>query len=343
VLDSPWLGAVAFLVLLVALVLYALLGGADYGAGLWDLLASGPRKREQRALIEQAIGPIWEANHVWLVLVVVVLFTGFPATFAAIGSGLFAPLVLLLIGIVLRGTAFTFRAYDSRHDAVQRRWGRLFSAASVLAPLMLGDVVGALASGRVLGPASPAWLDPFPLLVGAYTIALFAFVSAAYLAVEARGELSEDFRLRALWAGAAVGALALAAFIASGTGAPLVREGLTSRPWSWPLQLAIAAVAVTAFASLWTRRLRLARAAVAVQVALIVAGWAVSQYPYLVVPTLTLDAASAPRQVQVLLLAALAVGGAALVPALYLLFRVFKGERPFAVVDRDRAMVDKSK
>lgn len=321
--------------LCAALILYALFGGADYGGGIWDLSASGPRKAEQRSLIEHAIGPIWEANHVWLVLVVVMLFTAFPPAFAAIASGLFTPLVLLLIGIVLRGAAFTFRTYETGGDRAQRRWGRIFSASSVLAPLMLGDMVGSLASGHIAGPASPAWLEPFPLAVGAFTAALFAFLSATYLAVEAAGPLHEDFRKRGLVAGVVVGALALATFLLSSEGAPLVQQGLTARPWSWPLQIATALSAVLAFAALALRRFRQARFAAAAQVALIVIGWAGSQYPYLVVPEWTLESASAPAAVQKLLLAALGAGALLLFPSLYLLFRVFKGERPLALIDRE--------
>ena len=311
-------------VLLAALVFYALLGGADYGGGIWDLFASGPRKDEQRRLIDEAIGPVWEANHVWLILVVVVLFTGFPPAFAAIASGLFAPLVLLLMGIVMRGSAFTFRAYDDRGDAFQRRWGRVFSMSSILAPLTLGDVVGSLASGRVDGPASRAWLDPFPLAVGLFTAVLFAFLAATYLAFEARGELQDDFRKRALLAGVVVGLLAMGVYLLAGTGAPLVHQGLTRRPWSWPLQIATAIAAVTAFAALWQRGYGLARVAAAAQVALILVGWAASQYPYLVVPSLTLETASAPPETQILLLKAVACGAVLLFPCLYLLFRVFK-------------------
>src|SRR3954466_15063461 len=118
-------------VMVVALVIYVLLGGADFGGGVWDLLASGPRRKEQRALIEKAIGPIWEANHVWLILVVVLLFATFPGAFAAISIAFHVPLVLFLLGVVLRGSAFAFRAYDSRGDVAQRRWGLIFSLASV--------------------------------------------------------------------------------------------------------------------------------------------------------------------------------------------------------------------
>jgi len=334
VTPADLLGAV----ILVALVAYALLGGADFGAGIWDLLASGPRRREQRTAIEHAIGPIWEANHVWLILVVVVLFTAFPVAFAAISIALFAPLVLLLVGIVLRGAAFTFRTYD-RADGGQR-WGLLFSASSVLAPVMLGVVVGALASGRLHAGEGEARSDAlaalsaFTIGTGAFTCALFAFLAAAYLAVELEGELREDFRKRAIASGLAVFAGAACVAALSWQDAPLVFRGLTARPFSLPLHLATGACAVMAFWALSRRRYRLARLAAALQVALIVVGWGASQYPYLVVPEVTLASASAPRATQVLLLVALAVGALTLFPSLYLLFRVFKGERPFSVLDR---------
>jgi cytochrome d ubiquinol oxidase subunit II len=324
--------------ILVALVLYALLGGADFGGGIWDLLASGPRRGAQRALVERAIGPIWEANHVWLILVVVVLFTGFPRAFAAISIALFVPLVLLLLGIVFRGAAFTFRAYVGAPDRVQGRWGLVFSASSALAPLVLGVAVGALASGRLAGAsggAAPlAWLAPFPLSIGLFAAALFAYLAAAYLAVEAEGPLREDFRVRAIGAGVAVFLCALLSGALSAREAPVVFDGLTRRPWSLPFHLATGAAAVAAFALLLRGLVRAARAAAAVQVALVVVGWGASQYPYLVVPELTLASASAPRGVQVALLWALAAGAVTLFPSLYVLFRVFKGERPFSVVDR---------
>jgi cytochrome bd ubiquinol oxidase subunit II len=328
-------------VILVALVAYALLAGADFGGGIWDLLAAGPRREPQRRLIEHAIGPIWEANHVWLILAVVVLFSGFPAAFAAVSTTLFAPLVLLLIGIVLRGAAFTFRTYDDRGDRIQRRWGAVFSGASVLAPLLLGVAVGALASGRLRVGAGGvprstqlAAFSPFPVAVGLFACALFAFLAATYLTVEAEGELREDFRRRAIAAGVAVFATAALSLALSASAAPRVFAGLTSRGWSVALQLATAAAALGAFAALLARRPRLARLCAAAQVTLIVLGWGAAQYPYVVVPDVTLAAASGPRSTQVALLVALAVGALTLFPSLYLLFRIFKGERPFSVVDR---------
>jgi len=313
-------------VMIGALVFYALFAGADYGGGVWDILAGGARAKKQRAHIENAIGPIWEANHVWLILVVVVLFTGFPPAFGALATRMFVPVHVLLIGIVLRGAAFTFRHYDSREDRVQRRWGLVFSTSSVIAPIMLGIVVGCVSSSR-------HWRSAFPFAVGLFAVALFSFIAAAYLAAEAEGELREDFRRRALGAGAAVGALALVVFALSWTEAPLIRRGLTERPWSWPLHAATGAAAVLAFWALWVRRHRLARAAAAAQVALIVLGWGASQYPFLIVPDVTLSNASAPRATQVMLLWALAAGSVLLFPSLYFLFRIFKGERAFAILE----------
>lgn len=319
-------------VMLVALVLYALLGGADFGGGVWDLLASGPRRAAQRALIEKAIGPIWEANHVWLILVVVILFGAFPAAYAAISVALHVPLTLFLVGVVFRGSAFTFRAYDSKHDRQQRRWGLMFSLASVAAPLVLGMIVGAIASGRihvedgvVTSGFFETWLAPFPILVGLFALGLFAFLAATYLAWEAEdAALADDFRKRALAAGVVVGVLALITFAASFEGAPIIRRGLTERPWTWPLHVATAASALATFWVLYKRRLDLARFAAPAQVALILLGWGASQFPYILVPDVTLQSAASNDHTQRLLMIALASGSVVLLPSLWILYRVFK-------------------
>jgi cytochrome bd ubiquinol oxidase subunit II len=328
---------------LVALTAYVLLGGADFGGGVWDLLASGPRKRRQRALVAEAIGPIWEANHVWLIIVVVLLFTCFPAAFARLAITLHIPLSLMLIGIVLRGSAFTFRShYGAGHgeeggDAAgtTARWGRVFAIASAGTPVLLGLCVGALAAGALPVPGRAGfyatfvapWLTPFGLGVGILTLALFAFLAAVYLTVEARDdELREDFRRRAL---GAAGAVFVAAFGALGLallGAPLMGRGLTSAPWAPVLHAATGAAAVTAIWALWRRRYRLARLAAAGQVSLILWGWALAQYPYLIPPDLTIRAAAAPRLTLVLILWALAAGALVLLPSLIYLLRVFKRE-----------------
>lgn len=315
-----------------ALCLYFLFGGADFGGGVWDLLATGQRGSAQRRAIEAAIGPIWEANHVWLILVVVILFTGFPPAFAAISVALHVPLTLFLIGIVLRGSAFAFRSFETVGDRAGRRLGLAFSIASTIAPLLLGMIVGSLVSGRirieggvvVSGFFAP-WLAPFSIAIGVLTLALCAFLAATYLTVEVKEpELREDFRRRALGAGVVVGAAALAAFLLSSEGAPRVRAALAERPLAWVFHVATGATAIVALAALLRRRFRLARGAAAAQTILILLGWAIAQYPYLVVPDLTLETASASARTQRLLLIILVAGLPILVPSLLLMLRVFK-------------------
>jgi cytochrome d ubiquinol oxidase subunit II len=317
------------LALIASLTAYALLGGADYGGGVWDLLASGRSADRQRDTIAHAIGPVWEANHVWLVVAIVILFTGFPRAFAEVSTFLHIPLLLVLLGIVLRGSAFVFRAYgpdDPRHE---RFWGRVFAVASTTTPLFLGVIVGAITEGRL--PRAPEgsfaavfiapWLTPFSLAVGAFALALFAYLAAVYLTLEARDDEERTaFRLRALLSGIAVGVLAALVLVLA---TPDVRSGVIASPWAVPLHVATGMSAIAAFASLWLQRYRFARLAAASQVALILWGWALAQIPYAVRPHLTLLAASAPANVQIALLQVLAVGAIVLFPSLLYLFRVF--------------------
>jgi cytochrome d ubiquinol oxidase subunit II len=325
--------------MMVSLTFYALLGGADFGGGVWDLVAAftkdGNRKRAQRELIAEAIGPVWEANHVWLILVIVLLFTCFPPVFSAISTALHIPLTLMLIGIVLRGSAFTFRSYGLHADDAQRRWGRVFSVASVITPILLGVTVGAISSGRIqikggivtAGFVRP-WLAPFPFAVGLFALALFAFLAAVYLTVEARDEsLREAFRRRALIAAVIVGALALAVFLLSSSGAPEIRRDLSESWWTWPLQIATAIAASGAISLLWVRKFKLARVFAAAQVALILWGWGAAMYPHLVMPQLTIQNAAAPATTLRLLVVALIAGSLLLFPSLYYLFRVFKSNQ----------------
>lgn len=326
--------------MVVSLVFYALLGGADYGGGVWDLFAFGKRAKEQRELVSEAIGPVWEANHVWLILVIVILFTAFPPAFAAIATALHIPLTLLLIGIVLRGTAFTFRTYDSKRDAVQRRWSLVFSIASIITPVLLGITVGAIASGRIRvvnGIVTTgyfnSWLAPFPFAVGFFALALFAFLAAVYLTLETSNqELQEDFRRRAMISGVIVGLLALTVFLLAGTGAPTVRAGISRTPWALALHIFTAVFATGAFYTLWTRKYKLARVFAAGQVTLILLGWALAQYPFLIEPDITITSAAAPPITQQLLIGALAAGALLLFPSYFYLFRVFKSETAFTAL-----------
>ena len=322
------------LIMLVALVIYAWFGGADYGAGVWDLLATGPRAESQREVIAHAIGPVWEANHVWLILVIVLLFTGFPSAFAAIMTGLHVPLSLMLVGIVLRGSAFTFRSYDNTALG-KRRWNRAFAIPSVLTPVLLGMIIGSIASGRLnarprqAGDLFHPWLGPFPVVVGLFTLAIFAYLAAVYLTLETDDrDLREDFRRRALLAALAVGVLAYAVFFLARGQAPLVFRGLYATAWGFPVRIATGALAIVAIVCLWTRHYHLARAAAMVQVALILWGCALAQQPYLVPPALTLANSAAPASTLKFLLVALAAGALILLPSLAYLFRIFKRTFP---------------
>ena len=318
----------------VSLAAYLVMAGADFGGGVWDLFATGSRRKRQRALIADAIGPIWEANHVWLILAVVLLFVCFPPAFARLSVALHIPLTLMLVGIVLRGSAFTFRTYDSQRDDVQRRWGLMFSWASLLTPILLGVSAGTIATGGI--PARPSgsftdayvqpWLQPFPLAVGALALSLCAYLAAVYLTVETDdAELQDDFRLRAFIAGVGVFVTAMAALYIARRHVPLVWQGLTGSPWAPGYQVVVGALALLTFTALWQRRFRLARIAAPVQAVLILAGWALCQYPYLLPPDLTIAAAAAPDVTLELVLAALVLGFIVLVPSLVYLFRVFKG------------------
>jgi cytochrome bd ubiquinol oxidase subunit II len=326
-------------VLLGALVLYALSGGADFGGGMWDVLATGPRARAQREAIEHAIAPIWEANHVWLILVVTVLLTAFPPAFAVGMTALHIPLTAVLLGIVLRGSAFVFRKYDVPDDAVHRRWSTVFGAASVLTPFFLGAAIGGAASGeirvadgRLTTGFLVGWTSPFALACGVFAQILCAFLAAVYLTIDTEHapDLRRDFRRRGLVAGGALTFVAAGVLVLARAGAPTIFHGLTSS-WGYPLLVGAALCGGTALVLMWTERFRAARVAAILEVALIVAGWGLAQYPYLVVPDVTIDGAKAPRSTLVMLAWALAAGAVVLFPAFAYLFWVFKGRaRPRA-------------
>jgi cytochrome d ubiquinol oxidase subunit II len=311
--------------ILIALTGYALLGGADFGGGVWDLLASGPRKDRQRQLIANAIAPVWEANHVWLILAIVLLFTCFPPVFARLAIALHVPFTLVLIGIVLRGSSFMFQSYGGGGR-------RVFALASLLTPVLLGVSIGAIASGAtqvtaetsfVAGYVRP-WLTPFALVVGVFALVCFAFLAAVYLTLEAREEdLQEDFRRRAIVAGAAVVVVAALGLVLSPQ-APVVQRGLLATRWAVILHLVNSIAVVTVFVSLWARRYRIARVAAAAEVSLLLWGWGFSQYPFLLPPDLTIASAAAPRVTLELALMALIIGAIVLFPSLFYLFKVFK-------------------
>ncbi len=321
------------LAILASLVLYALSGGADFGGGVWDLFASGRRAQAQRDAIDRAIGPIWEANHVWLIVVIVLVFTGFPPAFGAIMTTLHVPMTIVLLGIVLRASAFVFRKYDAHSDAVNRRWSSLFGIASLLTPFFLGLCLGALGSGeirvengRVESGFFSGWTRPFALGCGLFAELLFAFLAATYMTVETEREpvLCEIFRRRALGSGLSLVPLAAIVLLFARRGAPTLFAGFTD--WWTPWLLAATVLcAMGALLALQRRRFALARIGAVGQVALIVIGWGLAQYPWLVVPDLTFANTAASPATLRLLAGSLVAGGALLFPSFVYLFHVFKG------------------
>lgn len=307
------------LVALAAIAAYAVFGGADFGGGVWDLLASGPRREAQRNAISDAIGPVWESNHVWLIFAIVAMFTCFPPAFADLATGLNAPLTLGLLGIVLRGSAFVFRNYASDNVALARGWTVVFGATSILAPFFLGDAVGAIATGTY------AWTSPFALAVGAFAVALCAQIAAVFLVRETpRGELRDDFRRRAVRATVAVWVLGLVPALFARGIEPTFFHALTG-PTAL-LAIGAAMLLGVVVMLLVARGLdNLARIAVGAEVLAVLAGWFGAQAPAIVPGRYTLESAAASPAMQQAFLLAAGLGALVLVPSLLLLFAVFKG------------------
>jgi len=322
-------------VILVALIAYVVTGGADFGSGIWELLARGERAEAQKQALRRAIAPIWEAHHVWLIIAVVLLFVGFPRAFAAIMTALHIPLVLMLIGIVLRGAAFAFRSYAAGAVGIETRWARVFAISSAVTPVMLGIVAGAVAAADLpIDPASgfvvtdfvSAWVAWFPLAIGLYLLALCAYLAAMYMTTETDDpRLQEDFRARAIASAIAVGAVALLALVAAFLDAPGLFERLVGEPWSLPFHAVTGAVSLLALGAVWRRRYRIAQGLAIAQTACILTGGGLAVFPYLVRPDLTIWSAAAPDHVLGWVLAVLGAGSVLLVPALGYLYWVFKG------------------
>jgi cytochrome d ubiquinol oxidase subunit II len=313
------------------LCVYAVTGGADFGAGLLSLLASGRRRKEQREAIEHAIAPIWEANHVWLIFVVVVMFAAFPRAFAVLSIAMHVPIALSLVGIVLRGAAVSFHAYGIQQHRARERWAQVFAWSSAITPVFLGMVIGGVASGRVRvegGTVTTGWFagwtTPFAFLTGLLALGLFTLLAAVYLAAETSGALQRDFERRAIACEIVAGALAFAVFWRAKTDAPILFENLSSSSFTWPVQLATAAFAVATLILLLRGRPKLARFTAAAQVALVVVGWGLAMGSHFVLPDISLASAGSHPEVLPALVVALALGSIVLVPSLYYLYRVFK-------------------
>ncbi|HEU4685349.1 MAG TPA: cytochrome d ubiquinol oxidase subunit II, partial [Nitrospira sp.] len=296
VFPLEWLSAAA---LLGALTFYLLFGGADFGAGLWTWCFRGPLAQRQRALVDQAIGPIWEANHVWLIVAVTILFTAFPAAFATLATALHIPLSLMLIGVVLRGTAFAVRTHDvtSRADGSSSTpvvWRRIFAGSSLVTPALLGITIGAVASGGISAPRTSdtfaetfiaPWLAPFPISVGLLTVALVAQLAAVYLLVESReAELKRLFRRRTFAASAAVFFASVVSLLLCESGAPALYQRLTDTAPGVGMVMLTGGLEGATMAALLRRRAGPARAFAAAGAVSFLWGWAVAQFPYLLPP-----------------------------------------------------------
>lgn len=306
----------------VVMGVYAVFGGADFGGGIWDALAFGPRRERQRAAIAHAMGPVWEANHVWLIFVIVLLFSCFPRAYAELSIALFVPLHLALVGVCLRGVAFVFR----KQAPDQKAFGRFFGVASVVTPVLFGMCVGAVSTGHLgVDTETRAWLSPLSIATGVAASTLCAYQSAVFLARATEGDLREDFRLRAIVSGIVVLTGATLTLPLLRASAPDFWIGLTTGPARLVVAFGVVA-AVTSIAALARRAYDLARVASAAQTMAYLFGWAIAQWPYALRPTLTLAHAAAPSSTITFILATLPVGAAVLVPSLVYLFRVFDAE-----------------
>ncbi|MCF6379905.1 cytochrome d ubiquinol oxidase subunit II [Nocardioides KLBMP 9356] len=316
----------------LGVVVYAVLGGADFGSGFFDLTAGGSRRgAELRTLVDHSIGPVWEANHVWLIYVLVIWWTGFPESFAAAMSTLVLPLLLALLGIVLRGASFAFRKYSETLGQA-RLLGVTFAVSSILTPFFLGTVAGAIASGRVpvegVGDRWSSWVNPTSLFGGVIAVGTCAFLAGVFLTADAersgRGRLAGELRTRTLVVGLATGAVVFAALVPILHDAPVLGDGLLGR--AAPLVVLSAVAGTTTLLLLVRRRYRPARWAAALAVASVVSGWGVAQYPWLLVDQVTIvDAAGASATLWGLLVA-VGLAAVVVVPPLAYLLRLTQTE-----------------
>jgi cytochrome d ubiquinol oxidase subunit II len=327
--SADALAVAVAVVLWIGVTAYAVLGGADFGAGFWDLTAGGARRgRRPRALIDLAIGPVWEANHVWLIFVLVVLWTAFPGAFGAIMRTLYVPLALAALGIVARGAGFAFRHAVTRVDE-QRVFGAAFAVASVTTPFFLGAVAGAIAAGEVplggdAGDPWGSWTGPVPLVCGVLAVAVTAQLAAVFLVGDAMRhdapDLVRHFTVRAVAAAVVAGVLALAALAVLRAEDSSLYDGLTGDGLPF---VALSALSGTAALVLLARGSpRGTRELAALAVAAVVWGWGVAQDPYLLPGALTVTDGAAGEATLVSVIVVVVVAVAVIVPSLVLLYRL---------------------
>lgn len=318
--------------LFLGVIAYAVLGGADFGSGFFDLTAGGARRGAQlRTLVDHSIGPVWEANHVWLIYVLVIWWTGFPESFAAVMTTLMLPLLFALLGIVLRGASFAFRKY-SESLAQARLFGVLFATSSLITPFFLGAVAGAIASGRIpaegYGDPWSSWLNPTSVFGGLIAVGTSAFLAGTFLTADAvrsgRPELAEQLRIWSLGVGVVTGVVVFAALLPLFEDAPALMAGLTSQ--GAPLMLASAVAGLATLLLLVRRNYRPARLTAAAAVVSVVGGWGVGQYPWLLVDEVRIEDAGGAQATLQALLVVVGLAAVIVVPALAYLFRLTQSE-----------------
>ena len=326
------------IILLTALAAYAVLGGADFGAGVWEFNTAFQADERDRNLLTKAIGPVWETNHVWLIFVLVLLFGAFPPAFASMNEALFVPLLLGLVGIVFRGAAYAFRSpLKSDRARSGHVWVVVFGLASVMAPFFLGTAIGALASGemafsdqkRFEGDYIWGWMNPLSIWCGLMTVGMCAYSAAVYMIRESRmaqeTELESLWRIRALTVGTIAGVLALAGLLLVNQQYDELWSGIVGRGWP---AVGLSLVAGT-LSLVWIvkRRPNLAALGASMTCATVVVGWGLAQYPFLIPNAWHIEEAASPDSVLKLILIATGVGSIFLIPALILLFQIFKAEK----------------
>ncbi|NYD40541.1 cytochrome d ubiquinol oxidase subunit II [Nocardioides panaciterrulae] len=319
--------------LFAGVVLYALFAGADFGSGFFDLTAGGTAAgRGLRTLVDHSIGPVWEANHVWLIYVLVMWWTGFPTAFAAAMNTLFVPLMLALLGIVLRGAAFAFRKY-SGSLAQARLFGVVFAGSSLITPFFFGCVAGAVASGRVPadghGPLFSSWLTPTSVFGGLIAVGTCSFLAGVFLTADAgragQRDLARTLRRRTLGVGLVTGAVVFAALVPIQHDAPTLAHGLETR--AAPLIVVSFLAGLATLVLVARGRAALGRLTAVLAVGTVVLGWGVAQYPWLLVDQITIsEAAGAPATLTGLLIV-VALAAVIVVPALAYLFWLTQSER----------------
>jgi cytochrome bd ubiquinol oxidase subunit II len=322
------------IILSVSFMLYAILGGADYGAGIIEIFAG--RKGEK--IISKAIAPVWEANHVWLILAIVIIFTAFPQVYSTISTSLHIPLMIVLIGIVLRGSTFTFRHYDVARDESHKYYTLLFRISSFITPLFLGVTLGAMILGRINLDTSgnfyekfmEPWLNGFCFTVGLFSASLFGYIAAVFMLgeVESLGDRKRYVQLSKVFLLITIALGVLVFVIAEWYGHRLFNEFFASGFSIAALSTVLLLIPVVFYLFHHPNIIYL-RVVAGVQVSLIMLGWFAIQFPVLIYEKngnhLSFYNTTAPESTLLQLLIALFVGLVLVIPAFYFLFKVFKG------------------